>query len=66
MVPPARSDGGFFHVSSKFELAAIVLATIGVFVAAQASAQSPATEPAPLEAQAGRTTTFDIPSQPLA
>ena len=66
MVPPARSDGGFFHVSSKFELAAIALATIGVFVAAQASAQSPAIEPAPLEAQAGRTTTFDIPSQPLA
>ena len=66
MVPPARSDGGFFHVSSKFELAAIALATIGVFVVAQASAQSPAIEPAPLEAQAGRTATFDIPSQPLA
>ncbi|GEP58560.1 TonB-dependent receptor [Reyranella soli] len=51
---------------SKFELPAIALATIGVFIATQASAQAPIVEPAPLEAQAGRTTTFDIPAQPLA
>jgi len=53
-------------VPSKFELPAIALATIGVFIATQASAQAPIIEPAPLEAQAGRTTTFDIPAQPLA
>lgn len=51
---------------SKFELSAIALAAIGVFIAAEASAQSPAIEPALLEAQANRTTMFDIPAQPLA
>ena len=45
--------------------AAIVMASAGVLVSSQASAQVQAVEPAPQQAQADRTATFDIPAQPL-
>ncbi len=62
--PWSRRHGvtGILHVPSKFELPAIALASVGVFIAVPAMAQAPIIEPAPLEAQAGRTTTFDIPA----
>jgi len=82
VVPPARSDGGFFNVPSMDEvlvlprtdraargsanILTIFMASAGMLLAAEASAQGQAVEPGSQQAQADRTSTFDIPAQPLA